>query len=636
MNFKTFVAALAFTAVAITVHQAFAQASVVTGQTTYIYVDANSGSDSNPGTESRPLKTIGVAISHAMTNNRSGVGSTIMINPGVYREMIRLAPTYGQTSANITFQAVTPGTAIVDAADVLTGWAASGGGEYTHSWKSAAPSCPAPSDWPSEARGIVLLTDMVFVNGAPLTQVETAAQMRAGTFFANEQYQQLHIWPPTGTDMNTAVVEVANRQKTLSIYQWGNLVFRGLVFEHAASCVGQNGANISQSTNVLVDNVQANWNNWGGFGVNSSSYVTVQNSTAKYNGGVGFTAMQSTNLLYQNDETDYNNWRGAMGAFYDWAMGGAKLMGLHGSQLLHHTAYGNQAEGLWYDTGNSNITVSNGIFVDNLLSNVLFEANQGPISLQNSSLCLGGLGLSINNSANLTITGNNLYANGTVLGHSQFLVDGPNGRTFTNWQTKQSTTVYTSNTEFNYNSIVDSAPSGQIQFLFNSFLTVSSWNTFVDGYHGAGNDWYDANQATAFMTQGGKRENLSGWQNLTGQDLSSNWKLAGNATTNCSVPQPSYPDFQVNADNSSYSMPNGVATINLQLKSFNFAPATLSVEGLPNGVSSSFSSSTLATGNSVLTLKASPSAPTESVPVTIFAASGSRVHTITVLVNIAP
>ena len=636
MNFKTFVAALAFTAVAITVHQAFAQANVVTGQTTYIYVDANSGSDSNPGTESRPLKTIGVAISHAMTNNRSGVGSTIMINPGVYREMIRLAPIYGQTSANITFQAVTPGTAIVDAADVLTGWAASGGGEYTHSWKSAAPSCPAPSDWPSEARGIVLLTDMVFVNGAPLTQVETAAQMRAGTFFANEQYQQLHIWPPTGTDMNTAVVEVANRQKTLSIYQWGNLVFRGLVFEHAASCIGQNGANISQSTNVLVDNVQANWNNWGGFGVNSSSYVTVQNSTAKYNGGVGFTAMQSTNLLYQNDETDYNNWRGAMGAFYDWAMGGAKLMGLHGSQLLHHTAYGNQAEGLWYDTGNSNITVSNGIFVDNLLSNVLFEANQGPISLQNSSLCLGGLGLSINNSANLTITGNNLYANGTVLGHSQFLVDGPNGRTFTNWQTKQSTTVYTSNTEFNYNSIVDSAPSGQIQFLFNSFLTVSSWNTFVDGYHGAGNDWYDANQATAFMTQGGKRENLSGWQNLTGQDLSSNWKLAGNATTNCSVPQPSYPDFQVNADNSSYSMPNGVATINLQLKSFNFAPATLSVEGLPNGVSSSFSSSTLATGNSVLTLKASPSAPTESVPVTIFAASGSRVHTITVLVNIAP
>ena len=49
----------------------FAQANVNENQTTYVYVDATSGSDVNPGTLAKPLKTIQSAVTLAEANNCS-------------------------------------------------------------------------------------------------------------------------------------------------------------------------------------------------------------------------------------------------------------------------------------------------------------------------------------------------------------------------------------------------------------------------------------------------------------------------------------------------------------------------------------------------------------------------------------
>src|SRR3954454_14663099 len=49
--------------------QAFSQAHVTENQTTLIYVDAKSGSDSNSGTQSSPLRTIQAAVTKAKVNN---------------------------------------------------------------------------------------------------------------------------------------------------------------------------------------------------------------------------------------------------------------------------------------------------------------------------------------------------------------------------------------------------------------------------------------------------------------------------------------------------------------------------------------------------------------------------------------
>src|ERR1700719_729259 len=68
---------------------AFGQATVNESlETATLYVDTAKGSDSNPGTQLKPLKTIGAAASMAETNNQSSIGTKVIINPGTYRESV--------------------------------------------------------------------------------------------------------------------------------------------------------------------------------------------------------------------------------------------------------------------------------------------------------------------------------------------------------------------------------------------------------------------------------------------------------------------------------------------------------------------------------------------------------------------
>ncbi len=73
-------------------HFSFGQANVNESlETAFIYVDGSKGSDSNSGSKTSPLKTIGAAATMAETNNQNGVGSRVTINPGTYRESITLS-----------------------------------------------------------------------------------------------------------------------------------------------------------------------------------------------------------------------------------------------------------------------------------------------------------------------------------------------------------------------------------------------------------------------------------------------------------------------------------------------------------------------------------------------------------------
>src|SRR5262245_55921330 len=73
-----------------------------------LYVDQATGSDSNPGTQSRPVKTIGKAAQIAQDNYRKAVSTRVIIEPGTYRESISLSGEGASGSASITFDAAQP------------------------------------------------------------------------------------------------------------------------------------------------------------------------------------------------------------------------------------------------------------------------------------------------------------------------------------------------------------------------------------------------------------------------------------------------------------------------------------------------------------------------------------------------
>src|SRR3954471_412411 len=110
-----------------------AQAHVTEGQSHYLYVDARSGNDGHSGTKTAPLRTIQAAVNRADTNNEKNIGTKIIVNSGVYREQVHIGA-YRSTGATVTIQASVTGKAIIDGANVLSGWRLESNGTYTHTW----------------------------------------------------------------------------------------------------------------------------------------------------------------------------------------------------------------------------------------------------------------------------------------------------------------------------------------------------------------------------------------------------------------------------------------------------------------------------------------------------------------------
>jgi hypothetical protein len=617
---------------------AFAQANVIENQSATLYVDATSGSDANPGTQTKPFLTIGKAVAKAKTNNVSGIGTKVLINSGIYREYVSIASTYNQTGATITIQASQPGKAIISGSDVYKNWSrgTSNPSTYTHSWTQNFGYCSIPNGWPTSYAPITQRREMVFVNGMPLTQVISKSLLRAGTFYVDESADTLTIWPSSSVDMSTAVVEVATRPGTFTISRRSNMAVRGLVFQHAANCPNTNSVNIGSSTNILIDSVQANWNNWGGLNVSSSKLVTVKNSIGNHNGGVGLGGVHSTYTLYDSNESDYNNWRGAMGAYYDWAMGGTKLFSMHTATVNNLHAYRNQAQGLWFDTDNKHITASNNTLVENVGPNLQVEVNEGPIAVTGSTLCSGGVGLNLINSENVSVTGNTFYNNGATNKYqAQIFMGGKsNGRGLRDWETGQQYTLYDKNLSLHNNILHDAAPG---QFLIGTYLSGSDWTTFQTTLSSNNNVWHDPTSTKKFLLPSNKLVDLAGWQANSTEDMGSSWATTTMAKpANCAVPSPSFPDFSIIADNHTYAMSSGKATIKLLVHSYSYDAVNITVAGLPAGVTASHSQGSLTDGSDTVTLTAAHTAVNQTVLATIIATRGARVHTVSVYVHVVP
>jgi len=628
--------ALFFAVIAIFGPRAYGQANVVENQTTVLYVDGKSGADSNSGLAGAPLKTIQTAINKANANNQKKIGTKIIVNAGVYRETVSINPVTNQSTVSLTIQAAVTGTAVIAGSNIVTNWSADGTvpGAYVATWAPTTSTCAVPSGWPTNFASIALHTEMVFVNGRPLTQVLKTSQMVPGTFYSDAASSTLHVLPPSGTNMSSAVVEAATRSKTLSIVGRSNVVLRGLVFQHAASCINTSGVTITNGSNILIDSVQALWNNWGGVGFSSSTNYTVQNSIASYNGGVGFQGTKGQYGLYSFNESDYNNWRGAQAAFYDWGMGGTKMFQMRNVSVQNHFSYNNQAQGLWFDTDNKNITINNATLVGNVQAALQVERNEGPLTLQNSHLCSSGVGINMLTSQQVTVQNNVFYNNGATNKYqAQIYLAGQNGgKVITDWQTGQSYDLFTTGMVVTGNSFV-SAQVGQ--YVFGTYLSGSDWTSFANTLNAGNNTWYDLNTPNSFKIVNGKTVNLNGWQSATGTDYTSQWAApATSAIAACTAPAPSYADFQVNLDNRTYTMSAGKAVATARVSSFGFGAVSLRVTGMPTGVSASVSNANIVSGVATITISATSAATNQTVPITLWATSGGRVHSATFNVSV--
>ncbi len=479
-------------------------------------------SDSNDGSQARPLKTVSKATAIAVANNGLGLGTKIFISPATYRESVTCGCTGQETSAPIVLEATTPGQAIVSASDIWTGWIANPAtGTSTHSWPYAWGLSPYPAGW----AGAVNLPDstrrqeMIFVNGVPMTEVLTASALKPGTFYVSENQGVVSMMPQTGIDLSSAVVEVSTRSVLLSLQCKNNFVIRGLVFQHETSPIQQNGGIlITNSSNILIDNCIIRWNNYAGIRLAAVDHATIRNTTSQYNGWVGVEGWGITNTLWDGNVSSYNNWRGASSGFFGWASAGMKLSSLRDCVIQNQQSYGNQADGLWLDTDNQRVSITNLSSHNNLANGLFFEANQGPITVNNSSLAY-------NNQAAILFgdTRNVSISNVALLGNTstQIQISGSTGgRIVTDYQTGVASIVSDSNIALNSTKIEATAAK---QTLISTTLAEADWRHFYTTSQFSYNTWYNSWSTNVFDGLLGIPMTLQQWQAQTGLDLTSSF-----------------------------------------------------------------------------------------------------------------
>jgi hypothetical protein len=619
-----------------------AQANVNEGlETAFLYVDAVKGSDSNSGTQSQPFKTIGKGVSVAQTNNQSGIGTRVTVNPGTYRESISFNHNSKDTSLPITLEAATNGTVIVSGGTLYTAWATYSGNKsiYTNSWLNQWGTCSQLTSCPFQQE-IMMRKEMVAVNGTVLTQVMSIAQMQTGTFYVDENSAQIYVWPPSGTNMSTATVEAASTPTLLTIQQKSNIVIRGITFQYANSCRWNAAAQVmGTSSNILFDSDTFQWNNAQGLSIsNPVTYFTVENSVSQHNGDSGFQESQTKYGLWQSDTISYNNWRGAQAGYYTCNTAGLHAWGAHTDTINSLTVSFNEAYGIHWDTDNENITTTGVNSSSNLMSGAFLEKDEGPVTFsgaymcnQTSSLNVGGLVL--RNSEDVSLTNSVMMNNAP----SQIIVIGVKGGiSVKNWETGVSKTLFTENFTNTSNTIQGNG-SGQTVFK-DSYLTGSDWTDFQSTLSSSSNTWWNSsNSTTEFVVatpKAGTQDSFSGWKSATGQDSNSSFKAPSSGVGNACNLTAAGTDFWLTIDNNALSVkPGGKATFNLAVTPLNFSgTANLTFDGVSEvkGLSATLSTSSIKTsGSSVLTVTAGTTTPQGTYGITVIANSGNTTHTVT-------
>ncbi|MDT3778143.1 right-handed parallel beta-helix repeat-containing protein [Nitrospira sp. MA-1] len=487
-------------------------------------------SDSNPGTADLPLKTVGQATTRAIENRELGLGTKILVAPGVYREKFQLIVNPQDSDPPIVFEATEIGKAIISGSDVFRNWKPTKiPNIFVHAWPYKWGVKSLPESWKGRVNvsHIVRRKEMVFVNGIPLKQVLSAIELVAGTFFATESTSQLFIALPGGLTPSESLIEVAIRSRPVLIKGKTNLVLKGLTFQHAASDYLGSALVITDGNNVTLEDLLFSWNNGMGYFLHNIQNLTSKRNETSNNGASGYQISTIKNLLSEDDKALRNNWRGVKGEFVNWGVAGFKGLKIHDAIFRRHMAQGNHTTGFWLDYDNRNIRMEDGRWCGNRTYGLFVEASER-ITITNAKIYQNNQwGFRTVQTPDLTLTGSRIYANRGY----QLIVQAPFTRMVNNWETGERIEHKTERWQLTNNII-----SGD-----HALLITDPHSIFLNGLFSDGNIWMKPSHPGAFrLGEGGKSIRFPEWQSTAKQDQNSFFihpdSLATNLAMDCIYP----------------------------------------------------------------------------------------------------
>ena len=474
-----------------------------------VHVDANRGSDGNPGTSSKPFKTLNKGLEKALSNRRSGKGTLVRVYPGTYRESI---DKYASSSGKlIVFEAVQPGKAVVSGSEVWTGWNCSSGvcsHRWPYNWGTASSSDRNKS-------ALSRRREMVVVNGKNLDQTLSRSSLKAGSFYIDERADKIFIKPPSGSSLSNATVEVSTREILFKTPRLNNLVLKGLVFEHASSH-WKPAIEIVNQKDVSLEGVDIKWNGNKAFHVAQGRDITFRNTSWTNNGGA-WSMWKVRNLRLENTDGSYNNWRGRRDRQGEYGGDDGKFMFIHEAVVRNHKSVGNYLNGLWFDTDAKNVKVERLYACDNSAGGFKLEASVGPVEVVNSTICNNGRGgLRINGTHNLTLERNTIENNEDS---QLYLWYGP--RSYTDFETGRRYTLELENWTVKNNIIKGRGNQLMWKISAGSRPAKKFYNTSTIDY----NRYAQPNNRSVFKNYGLQGSNMTFdvWQRRAGVERNSSF-----------------------------------------------------------------------------------------------------------------
>ena len=362
------------------------------------------GSDKNPGTRAKPVKTIQRGVKLAP------VGGTVVVRKGVYRETVTL-------SKKVTLQNYPKEAVWLDGSKKVTGWVADGKVWRKNGWKTRFDSSPtftkgAPDNTASGWRFVntknpmAAHPDQVFVDGKPLKQVKSKKLVKKGTFYLDKKTSKLYI----GTNPKGKTVEASTRVKALKV-QASKSVVRGIGVRRFSPSIFHMGAVTVERPGVKLENVTVIDSATIGISVLREK-VTLNRVTVQRAGLLGIHGRFADGIVLKRVLATKNN-----SERFNIAptAGGAKLSHTRGVTVSESRFSENYGHGFWEDQSVYDSILRQSDFSRNSGSGLFLEISAKAVVGDNTFADNKAFGIKVNNTSDVKIWNNTFVGNSRPL-----------------------------------------------------------------------------------------------------------------------------------------------------------------------------------------------------------------------------
>lgn len=153
--------------------------------------------DDDPTT---PFKTINAAAQNALGFARAGRTVLVRIQPGVYRENVRLIGKTDENYAMIKLEGTDPGKVILNGCELVGGWKVNDDNQFERAWTREKEKIA------SAQAGPVMVNPTVFIEGARMVEVDSRSKVKPGKVFFGDG--KVYLIPPKGGVVSDTTVEI--------------------------------------------------------------------------------------------------------------------------------------------------------------------------------------------------------------------------------------------------------------------------------------------------------------------------------------------------------------------------------------------------------------------------------------------